>query len=717
MVKIISSSLSLLSAFLCILIFTSPIYADQLLPPSFLTAISDQDGKVPLFWFKPTPDTSELAHDDGSMGHQMYVSVEWHHNCLAVKMTSPEVPFYLLKSKVFISYTGAGIDPDYNFEAPFFITVNQDSGGIPKNTFLDSALTWATDGDTVVHDGEWVEIEHNLLMVDSVNFWIVFHWLQETPLSPLVGVDGLSNQGNSFWGMRKSPHFEWHLSDYNIMMRAVIVSNGDDSCEVDSFKIYRSDTSFSISDANLIGSVPFDQFRYVDTNVTNDQTHFYKATSFSSGNESEGSNETSATPKKGAMLITDPTSFEINLGSEGTVFEDLTLTNSGGLSLEFNIEIDMEEQSWIGGSDEFGYTWTDKNLQVGPDYSWIDIKDFGEEIGDSGDNDENYGFFALNFSFPFYGNSFDSLRISSNGWISFTDTTAEGVISYVNKELPWIWGPYNIIAPLWDDLKLTDSSKIYFHSTSDSAFVCFINLFRYSPATGGGPYTFQTILTQSGEITFQCHGIDDTLYSATVGIQNQDGTTGLEISYNQDSLEDSLWVRIRPSWISVDSLRGTIQPGESKTLNLTFDRLSYPYGIYHADLIINSRDKNHGLTPIEIPLTLYVDTTTWVDLEEDATPLRFALFQNYPNPFNPATSIRFNVQDSRFKIPIHTTLTIYNILGQEVRTLVDEPKGPGTFKVIWDGKDDLGKDVATGIYFYQLTAGDYKQIKKMALIR
>jgi hypothetical protein len=313
---------------------------------------------------------------------------------------------------------------------------------------------------------------------------------------------------------------------------------------------------------------------------------------------------------------------------------------------------------------------------------------------------------------------------------------------YINKELPYIWGPYNLIAPLWDDLKLIDSSKIYFHANDDSAFICFINLFRYSPATGGGPYTFQTILTQKGEIAFQYHRLNDTLHSATVGIQNWNGVKGIQIAYNQDYLEDSLWVRIRPGWISVDSMWGTIQPGESKILNLTFDRLSYPQGIYHADLIINSRDKNHELDPIEIPLTLCIDTTTSVDFEEDPRPVMFALFQNYPNPFNPATSIQYTVgspkdpSDSQIKtadgglvlseveglwtavgFSTHVTLKIYNILGQKVRTLVDEPKGRGSYEVIWDGKDDLGRDVASGIYFYQLTAGDYKETKKMTLVR
>jgi hypothetical protein len=726
MVKVKSFAPPLLLAVFCILTFTSDTCAEELLPPSFLTAISDQDGEVPLFWFKPNPETSQIAYDNDTMYHHMYVSAEWNHNCLAVKMISPEVPFHFLKSRVFVSHQGSDIDSNYNFEAPFFVTVRSDSGGIPKNTFLDSASAQATGEGSVGVGGEWVEVEHSLLMHDFTDFWIVFHWLEETPLSPLVGVDHFSNVGNSFWGMKKSPHFEWQFNDYNIMIRAVIVANGDQPCEADSFRIYRSDSSVHISEASLIGSVSSSEFHYLDANVVNDETYFYRVTSCHLYDESDGSNEASATPRKAAELVIEPNYFDVNLSSEAKLFEELTLTNSGGLPLHFNVEIDMEEKAWMGGSDKFGYTWTDKNLQGGSAYSWVDIAGLGEEVGDSGDNDENYGFFCPGFPFPFYGNCFDSLRISSNGWISFTDKTDSVSACRVNKPLPWLWGPYNLIAPFWDDLIFSDDSKIHFYSnSSDSAIISFVNLARYST---GGVYSFQTILRSDGEMIFQYDGLGDKLNSATVGIQNQDGTAGLEVIWNEDYLEDSLWVKMRPGWISADCMSGIIRPGESKILNLTFDRLSYPQGIYYANLIINARDKNHVIDTIEIPLTLCIDTTTWVDFEEDQRPLSFFLFQNYPNPFNPATSIQYAVGSGQTKAAddrqrtvddsfVYTTLKIYNILGQKVRTLVDEPRSSGRYKIVWNRMDDKGEDVTSGIYFYQLTAGNYKQTKKMTLIR
>ena len=107
------------------------------------------------------------------------------------------------------------------------------------------------------------------------------------------------------------------------------------------------------------------------------------------------------------------------------------------------------------------------------------------------------------------------------------------------------------------------------------------------------------------------------------------------------------------------------------------------------------------------------------DHPDVSLPERYMLAQNYPNPFNPGTTLPFSlkVQGSTFKGPIHATLKVYNILGRLVRTLVDEEKAPGSYKIIWDGKDNSGKEVGSGIYFYQLKTEEYPATKKMVLLR
>ncbi|MCJ7783830.1 MAG: FG-GAP-like repeat-containing protein, partial [Desulfobacterales bacterium] len=90
----------------------------------------------------------------------------------------------------------------------------------------------------------------------------------------------------------------------------------------------------------------------------------------------------------------------------------------------------------------------------------------------------------------------------------------------------------------------------------------------------------------------------------------------------------------------------------------------------------------------------------------------FSLDQNYPNPFNQATKIEFTLQH-----PSLVNLNIYDVLGRKVRTLIFKDLSSGYKSVLWDGKDNSGNDVASGVYFYQLKVKDFSQTKKMVLIK
>jgi hypothetical protein len=100
------------------------------------------------------------------------------------------------------------------------------------------------------------------------------------------------------------------------------------------------------------------------------------------------------------------------------------------------------------------------------------------------------------------------------------------------------------------------------------------------------------------------------------------------------------------------------------------------------------------------------------DDNEWSLPSDFSLKQNYPNPFNPATTIEYSLPKRE-----DVTIDIFNLLGQKVRTLVDEYKSAGTYHITWDGTDTSGNPLATGIYFCRFRAGDHVQSKKMLLIK
>ncbi|HVP35686.1 MAG TPA: cohesin domain-containing protein [Terriglobales bacterium] len=100
-------------------------------------------------------------------------------------------------------------------------------------------------------------------------------------------------------------------------------------------------------------------------------------------------------------------------------------------------------------------------------------------------------------------------------------------------------------------------------------------------------------------------------------------------------------------------------------------------------------------------------------------PRDFNLGQNYPNPFNPTTTIPFRVNGSQFMVHSsnRTTLIIYNILGQKVNTLVNENLKSGTYQVTWNGNNDAGEKVPSGVYFYRLTSSNNSETRKMVLMR
>lgn len=90
----------------------------------------------------------------------------------------------------------------------------------------------------------------------------------------------------------------------------------------------------------------------------------------------------------------------------------------------------------------------------------------------------------------------------------------------------------------------------------------------------------------------------------------------------------------------------------------------------------------------------------------------FKLYNNYPNPFNPTTTIEFATSEREF-----VTITVFDMLGNKIKTLVSNIMEPGLKSIIWDSKDDNGYSVSSGIYFYNIKVGQYNQTKKMILLR
>jgi len=101
-----------------------------------------------------------------------------------------------------------------------------------------------------------------------------------------------------------------------------------------------------------------------------------------------------------------------------------------------------------------------------------------------------------------------------------------------------------------------------------------------------------------------------------------------------------------------------------------------------------------------------------LSIDKDVIPLQYVLHQNYPNPFNPVTTLRYDLPENSY-----VNVTVYDMLGREVKTLVNTTQDAGFKSVIWDATNDYGKPVSAGVYLYKIQAGEFVQTKKMVLLK
>ena len=96
----------------------------------------------------------------------------------------------------------------------------------------------------------------------------------------------------------------------------------------------------------------------------------------------------------------------------------------------------------------------------------------------------------------------------------------------------------------------------------------------------------------------------------------------------------------------------------------------------------------------------------------DKLPEDYDLFQNYPNPFNPATTISYSLPENDY-----VEIKIYNIKGEMITTLLNQPQKAGNHQVVWNGCDESGNRVSNGVYYYQIKTDRFTMTKKMVLLR
>jgi len=154
-------------------------------------------------------------------------------------------------------------------------------------------------------------------------------------------------------------------------------------------------------------------------------------------------------------------------------------------------------------------------------------------------------------------------------------------------------------------------------------------------------------------------------------------------------------------WIIPELVTLITDPGASNVNNgVEWMDNEMPFGVNHAFFLIDGPG---------IVMNNFFGTQLPVSVEklEDLLPAQYELEQNYPNPFNPSTTIRFTVPEAGL-----VTLKVYNLLGQEVITLLNEEQTSGVYEVTFDAAQ-----LPSGIYFYSINAGDFVATKKMILLK
>lgn len=220
------------------------------------------------------------------------------------------------------------------------------------------------------------------------------------------------------------------------------------------------------------------------------------------------------------------------------------------------------------------------------------------------------------------------------------------------------------------------------------------------------------------------HDFSDLTYSGVSrgdklqGLVNDEGDPTSDMTILGNWVEDHVKVLA----YSVNRARTEGNGVEGNLLHLTYtlaDGVSLPDNVSFYFTVVNipGTSLNPELLNVvcsypsqDSPAT--VNTTVASADEGSILPSEYALFQNYPNPFNPSTQITFDVPNSEFVM-----LRVYNLLGQDVQTLINKSMAPGRYTVEWNGNDMLNNDVASGVYFYELRGESFISRKKMLLIR
>ncbi|MCA9938268.1 MAG: Ig-like domain-containing protein, partial [Anaerolineales bacterium] len=276
----------------------------------------------------------------------------------------------------------------------------------------------------------------------------------------------------------------------------------------------------------------------------------------------------------------------------------LLVSNTG----ESDLAWDLTAVSTVSGTAGMDYVLSSSNEAGGPAFNWMDIAGTGTPI--FGLSDDNYvGPFPIGFDFTYFGETYTEFYVGSNGFIGFGPPTYYDDLG--NTPLPDSGDPNNIIAWLWDDLH-PRAGTIHYQNVAGQLVIQFTNYSWF--CCGGDAITAEIILRPTGNILIQYLTFTPSapLTTNTIGIENQDGSLGLQAAYNQALVQPNLALSFspRPNWLDLNPANGNTAMDSATPITVTLNATNLLSGTYDAHIQLLSNDP---VTPLlTTPLTLTV---------------------------------------------------------------------------------------------------------------
>lgn len=290
-----------------------------------------------------------------------------------------------------------------------------------------------------------------------------------------------------------------------------------------------------------------------------------------------------------------PSPIVAQLARLETTTAALILNNATGQNINYSVAL-LDHKTTK-------YFFTDSKSGDVP-FSWEEISSTGTrlEVISAAENQASEPVTLSNFSFPFYGQSYSQMQVSSSGYLTF----GPPVLSDENEPLPSASAPSLLVAPFWYDLDLDRAGDVYYKEETDRLIIQYQQVAPRS-YLGNGAYTFQVVLFANGEIQFRYLTLTGDLTECTAGIQNIDGSDGLQVVHASAYLENNLAVRIRPPgvpFVEVSPASGMVSTGAQNQLEVLFRSLTLFPGTYTATIQITH--DGPGANPLNIPAALNV---------------------------------------------------------------------------------------------------------------